>query len=376
MKKIYSLLMLLLCTVLITSCEDFTDIHKEYIEGGEIIYAPKADSIAFVAGNGRILFFCRTYNSPNVKSVNVYWNDRLDSLIVPVTLNSSYDSIQVILDNMEEKSYTFDVLLVDNFSHSSLPVTDFGSSYGENYQSMLNDRRIKDVSITDKGATIEWYSAAEGLFANEVKYIKDDGSEKVLRMLSDEYSLFCPDAKTGEKFEFRSLFIPEIESIDTFYTAWNKYEEAFSAEYKFDRSDWLVLEVSDETADDGGGKDALIDNDLNSWWHSNYTEESTPLPHWAVIDMVSPKKMSKIEIYRRSGSSDTKTVEVYVGNQPGNDASGWVKIATGIFGEADNLELLIPESVDTEKGRYLKLFLPDSNRDPFINVAEVYVYGK
>ena len=235
MKRIYSLLVFIACTLLITSCEDFMDVHKEYIEGGEIIYAPKPDSIAFIAGKERILFFCRTYNSPNVKSVNLYWNDGLDSLLIPVSFNSSYDSIEVVLDNMEEKSYTFTVQLVDNFDHRSLSVTDFGTSYGENYQVSLMDRRIKDISLTDKGGSVEWYSAAEGLLANEVRYVKNDGTESIIRMSSAEYTTFSPDAKAGEEFEFRSLFIPEEESIDTFYTAWSKYDEAFPAEYKFYR---------------------------------------------------------------------------------------------------------------------------------------------
>lgn len=107
-----------------------------------------------------------------MKSVNLYWNDGLDSLLIPVSFNSSYDSIEVVLDNMEEKSYTFTVQLVDNFDHRSLSVTDFGTSYGENYQVSLMDRRIKDISLTDKGGSVEWYSAAEGLLANEVRYVK------------------------------------------------------------------------------------------------------------------------------------------------------------------------------------------------------------
>ena len=162
MKKVCSLLAFVLCTIFVSSCEDFMDIHKEYIEGGEIIYAPKPDSVAFIAGKERILFFCRVYNAPNVKSVELSWNGGADSLSVPVSFNSSYDSISVVLENLEEKSYTFEVRLVDNFGHSSLTVTDFGTAYGNNYQASLMGRRIKDVSLTDKGATIGWYSAAEG----------------------------------------------------------------------------------------------------------------------------------------------------------------------------------------------------------------------
>lgn len=92
--------------------------------------------------------------------------------------------------------------------------------------------------------------------------------------------------------------------------------------------------------------------------------------------MGSPKKMSKIEIYRRSGTTDTKSVEIYVGNSPDADATDWVQVATGTFGNGDSLELPVPASIDTNQGRYMKILLPDSNREPFTNIAEVYIYGK
>lgn len=376
MKRIYSLLAFILCVSVLSSCDDFMDVHKEYIEDGEIIYAPKPDTISFVAGKERILFHCRTYNAPNVKSVDIYWNDGLDSLIIPVSLGAGYDSLNVVLDNMPEKSYTFNVHTTDHFGHVSLSVTNFGSSYGSSYQSTLNDRRIKAISLLDTGGVIDWYSSMEGLVRNEVRYTRKDGTEALACLPAGEYSVTCPDVQSGSTFEYRSLYIPEEEAIDTFATAWKTYEDAFPLVYKFDRSNWTVLAVSDETASDGGGKDAIIDDKLDTWWHSNYTDEDTPLPHWAVIDMGSPKKMSKIEIYRRSGTTDTKSVEIYVGNSPDADATDWVQVATGTFGNGDSLELPVPASIDTNQGRYMKILLPDSNREPFTNIAEVYIYGK
>ena len=156
MKRIYSIVVSFLSVLSFVSCEDFMDVHKEYIEGGEIIYAPKPDLIDFIAGQERIMFKCRTYNAPNIRSVDVFWNDGLDSLIIPVELNTGYDSISVVLDNMEEKSYTFNVQTTDNFGHKSLFVTDFGSSYGESYLSVLSDRRIKSLSLSDREGTVEW----------------------------------------------------------------------------------------------------------------------------------------------------------------------------------------------------------------------------
>lgn len=375
MKRICGLAAFVISVLSATSCDDFMDIHKEYIEGGEIIYAPKPDSLSFISGKGRIQFNCRTYNAPNIRSVDVFWNDGLDSLIIPVELKTGYDSIFVILNNMEEKSYTFNVQTTDNFGHKSLFMTDFGTSYGETFQSTLNDRRIKAVSLSDKEGTIDWYSALTGLVRNEIRYTKNDGSQAITGMSSTDHQVKLPDAKVGSSFEFRSLYIPEEECIDTFATAWKVSETPFPTTYKYDRSAWKVLSVSDVSTSEGGGMATLIDNNLNTYWQSAYEDGDAPLPHWAVIDMQTPKKISKIELYRRAGNKDTKSVELFISDQPDANIGNWVKIGNGTFEDGDLLSIKIPESVDTERGRYLKLLLPDSNREPYTSVAEIYFYG-
>lgn len=375
MKRIYGVAAFVISVLSITSCDDFMDIHKEYIEGGEIIYAPKPDSVSFIAGKGRIQFNCRTYNAPNIRSIDVFWNEGIDSLIIPVEMKTGYDSISVILDNMEEKSYTFNVQTTDNFGHKSLFMTDFGTSYGETFQSTLNDRRIKTVSLSDKEGTIEWYSALMGLIRNEVRYIKNDGSQVIVGMPSSDHQLKLPDAKAGSSFEYRSLYIPEEECIDTFATAWKVSETTFPTTYKYDRSAWEVLSVSDVSTSEGGGMATLLDNDLSTYWQSAYEDGDAPLPHWAVIDMQTPKKISKVEIYRRAANKDTKSIELYISDQPDANAGNWIKIGNGIFADGDILSISIPESVNTEKGRYLKLLQPDSNREPYTSVAEIYLYG-
>lgn len=375
MKRIYGLVVFVVSVLSFSSCGDFMDVHKEYIEGGEIIYAPKPDTMNFIAGKNRILFNCRTYNAPNLRSIDVYWNDGLDSLIIPVELKTGYDSLSVILDNMEEKSYTFNVRTTDNFGHKSLYLTDFGTSYGDTFQSRLSDRRIKTVSLSDKGGAVTWYFALNDLVRSEIRYTKNDGSLSVAETPSTKDAVELPDIKAGSTVEYRSLFIPEVEAIDTFATAWKTFEIPFPEEYRYDSNSWTVLSVSDESADHGG-RIALLDGDLNSFWHSAYEGGNAPLPHWAVIDMRSQKKISKVEVYRRAGNTDTKSVELYVSDQPDGNTGNWIKIGNGIFVDGDSISILIPESVDTEKGHYLKLVLPDSNREPYTSVAEIYVYGK
>lgn len=376
MKKIYALIAFVISVLSITSCDDFMDVHKEYIEGGEIIYAPKPDSLRFIAGKGRILFKCRTYNAPNVRSIDVYWNDGLDSLIIPVELNTGYDSLSVILDNMEEKSYTFNVRTTDNFGHKSLYLTAFGTSYSEIYQSTLNDRRIKNISLSDKEGVLEWYSAPKNLVKNEIRYVKKDGSLVTVEMPSTDYIIKLPEAKAGSSIEYRSLYTPEKECIDTFVTAWETYEIPFPEEYTYDRSSWVALSASDEELSDGGGRGAILDGDFNTYWHSAYEDGHAPLPHWLVVDMKTPKKISRVELHRRSANKDTQTVELYISDQPDANVNSWVSIGNVEFGDASNISLTIPESVDTMKGCYLKILMPDSNREPFTNIVEIDVFGK
>lgn len=375
MKRIYSLAILVVFILSVTSCEDFMDIHKEYIEGGEIIYAPKPDSVNFIAGKGRVLFNCRTYNAPNVRSIDVYWNDGLDSLIIPVELKTGYDSISVILDNLEEKSYTFNIQATDNFGHKSLFMTDFGTSYGDTYQATLNDRLVESLTLSDQEGTIKWYYAPQYLVRSEVRYVKKNGSQAIVKVPSTDDLVQLPDVKPGSTFEYRSLYIPEEVAIDTFATAWKEYETPFPAEYKYDRSSWEVLSVSDVSTSEGGGMATLIDGDLSTYWQSAYEGGDAPLPHWAVIDMQTPKNISRVELYRRTGNKDTKSIELYVSDHPDANAAGWIQIGTVVFEEGDSSSITIPGSIDM-KGRYLKLLLSDSNREPYTSVAEVYVYGK
>lgn len=376
MKKVYNYIFVLSAFFSFVSCDNFMDVHEEYIKGGEIIYAPKTDSVLFVAGKGRVMFYFWLYNSPNVKTVNLYWNAGQDSLITPVSPSTGLDSMNVLIPNLPEGSYTFNVKTTDSFGHNSLFVTGFGNSYGDFFQSSISNRRIRDVGLTDEGGQISWFTSLEGMVRTEVRYLTNDGDQKIISASSDETIITCPNAKAGSSFEYRSLFIPEEQSIDTFSVEWTQYDVPFPSIYQYNRNNWSVLEVSDETASDGGGKNTLIDGKLDTWWHSNYSGGNAPLPHWAIIDMVSSKKICRVDIYRRPGNRDAKTAQLFVGPDSDPDSNKWIKIGEGIFpSDADNVKIEIPDSQSTLKGRYLKLLLPDSNREPFISIAEIYLYG-
>jgi hypothetical protein len=144
-----------------------------------------------------------------------------------------------------------------------------------------------------------------------------------------------------------------------------------------DKTAWSVISCSDEQVDDGGGKDMLIDGIIAStnYWHSHWRAPAVPLPHWAIIDMVSPRIVNRIDTYRPGTNTYAKSVQYFVSNDPDPDATSWVKIMEGTFPiTGDLLTLNAPENIIT--GRYLKIFLPDSNSGDNTNVSEINVYGK
>lgn len=377
MKKIINSLFLCAILCLTGSCDSFMDVHKDYIKDGEIIYAPKVDSTAFIAGNGRILFRFWLNNSPNVKTVNVFWNSKMDSLAIPVSPSTGLDSAAVFIPGLDEKSYTFDIKTTDNFGHQSLWVTNFGNAYGSGYESSLMERRVRELELDDNKGIVTFYTGIEDMVRTEVRYQTNSGKTAIVSTSRSDNELYCPDAKAGSGFEYRSLFIPEEEAVDTFALAWQESEIVFPELFQYDKSNWEVLAVSDETASDGGGMHMLLDGNLESYWHSQWNGGNAPLPHWVIIDMGSAKDIVKIETYRRSGNTDTKDIEYYIGTSSDPAATSWVKIGEGQYPNSaqDLLTIDINRSVNTNVGRYLKLVLPTSYRDPFISIAEIYVYG-
>ncbi len=392
MKKINNILGLLLSLFIFFSCSDMMDVHKDFIKNGERIYAPRVDSIVFSSGKQRVQFKYWLFDSPTVSSIIVYWNGGNDSLKIPIqrtspaTNNIPVDSGKVMIANLPEGSYTFNVKTIDSFGNRSLSTTGYANSYGTNYAASLKNRRVKAISqyAVDGDATIEWYIASAEMKGVEVRYTKKDGAKAIVPLNAAGISLSCPEAKSDSPFEYRTYFLPEPTAIDTFVTEWSFNK----AKFPFDRSDWKVVGVSDEQVSDGGGVKTILDGIIQSstsgsnFWHSSWSPV-VPLPHWAVIDMNEPRNTAMFDTYRRWSNNSTKSVEYYVGNEyvAGDktiDFSKWTKVTEGIFSSDAKVQRLVLEVSDgiNFKGRYLLIYLRDSNSAQSTQISEIFVCGK
>jgi len=408
----------------LVSCDNMTSIYQKYLEEGEIFYAPKLDSIKFYAGNNQVYFKFWTFNATNVKTVDLYWDE--DSLIVPVTPSSGWDSVMVTVPCKTEKSYTFKIRTTDIFGNHSLWITGFGNSYGNLFQQSLANRTVKSFTLAGNDGEISWFPPAATLVRSEIRYTDGSQQEQTVVVPSSQNTTKCTGLPNN-RFEVRSFFLPEPDAIDTFAISW----ESVRPLYQVPRSGWSVKYVNSwhgmppATSINAteGPAEYVFDGLNNTHWHTSYTNFAVgaiqicdvctriPPPHTLVLDFGEPIDIVQVEVYRRINNNNTQTVIVYapavddelltnddiewLGNVPytGNGASplfnyhfpgitnsNWKELGRYDFPSTANATLpdvgIYDASGKNARSRYLKLILPNSRSAANVSIAEIYVLGR
>jgi hypothetical protein len=216
------LMMTLMCLFIFASCENFMDIHQEYLEGGEIVYAPKPLAIQFNAGMDKIEFVCLMENGTNVKTIDIYYtnkDNKKDSLILPVSLSTGLQTVSTILPNMGEKSYTFTVRTTDSNGNKSLNTTGVGTSYGDTFLKTLSNRFVNKADYSNKNGVVTWGLAPQSYVWSELIYISGAGVQDTLIVLPDETTSTRPVDLNGY-IKYRSVYKPEPTALDVVYGEW------------------------------------------------------------------------------------------------------------------------------------------------------------
>ncbi|WP_162818019.1 DUF4998 domain-containing protein [Niabella yanshanensis] len=218
-------------TVLFPSCIKEDD-YKKFTEGGEISYTGKLDSIKIFSGRNRVVIQGLLIADPKVTRCVIYWNNRADSVTIPVTRTENIDTLKVELKNMIEGVHNFTIYTYDNLGNQSVPTYKSGRAYGDRYVSSLSNRPINNAYTDEAGLTsIEWgvMDRLSGIFATDVTYTNASDQQQVLRIPVDSSLTYLDNFKEKTDIRFRTMFIPDSMSIDTFYTTvTTKYIPKFS----------------------------------------------------------------------------------------------------------------------------------------------------
>jgi len=216
----------LLAIIALGSCTQQDEGYKKFIKNGEISYTGMIDSLHIYSGHNRVQVNGLFMSDPKITECRIFWNNKADSLIVPVTRTLGVDTLRVFIPNLDENIYNFEVRTYDKLGNKSVPVTSIGKVYGERFQLSLSNRPIATVVLASPKLTINFATmdTSTGVYTTEVTYTNTAG---VLTTVTAPYfvpnssplvinpSLIIADYKNGS-FSYRTLFKPDPKCIDIF----------------------------------------------------------------------------------------------------------------------------------------------------------------
>ena len=133
----------------------------------------------------------------------------------------------------------------------------------------------------------------------------------------------------------------------------------------------VVKVDSEETDGENGFGSNAVDGDPNTFWHTEWHNNSPGLPHEIIIELLPPSVIKGFTCLPRQDESDHGTIkdfEFYVSND-GKDFGQPVK--TGVFGPGKEEKI---ETFEPVKCRFIKLrAISEINGLPWTSAAEIRV---
>lgn len=218
-KRLWVIVIFLLA---MSACSKIDDYRTDFMSKGPIIYTSKMDSVQVFSGRKRVEIQGLFTSDPNIVKYRVFWNGGLDSVELPVTRSSGVDTARVIIDGLPEGQMSFEIRTYDKDGHSSVPVNETGSVFGDYYQSSLVNRGIESASMQDDGsALITWadVNSDAGVLNMEIKYQDNLGTvhDTTIASKFSDLTTTLPDFKLGTGINYITSYIPTPTAIDTFY---------------------------------------------------------------------------------------------------------------------------------------------------------------
>jgi len=365
------LMVLFLSLWVFNSCRKMDSKYAQYIVPGGETYTGKANIPRAYAGHNRVQITWQRGADPNITKARIFWNNFADSIEINVPLVA--DSMVVMIDNLQEKNYSFFIRNYDAKGISSVPVEIIAGSYGDKYQSQILNRVVKSALIDATGKfSIQWGSAdvSNGAFATEVKYTDATGVSRVKRfkIIKDTVESKIYDYKPGTNFQYRTLFIPKSLSVDTFFTSF--VEKKYFNIKKI--SVWKVLAFSTQYDAATNAAANLIDGNEATRW---YTTAASKYPHFVTIDMGSLRGIAQFGVWRATYAAkptDNELAPDKIQFLVSTNNTTWTDVGTFNFNRFIDGEQLFPIP-SHPTARYFKL-VAVSGPVAITNLGELSAY--
>ncbi|MBE9583994.1 DUF5013 domain-containing protein [Mucilaginibacter sp. JRF] len=206
-------------SLLTFSCSKW-DEFKKYKEGGEIIYTGKADSVKFLSGNERIKISAMLKADPKITRMKILWNSGKDSVMYDINMATDPRLFERVFP-LEEGIKNFTIYTYDADGNSSVAVNAVGQVYGPRYINSLSNRVVSGAAVLGANTEVEWLpiDLSAGPIATEITYQSTTGEKTIRVPIDEDKTVFSDLASSAVSLTYRTLYLPQATSIDTFYTA-------------------------------------------------------------------------------------------------------------------------------------------------------------
>ena len=339
---------------LIFSCSKMDSSYADFIKDGPIKYTGRPDSLRVHPGNNRLKLSWVIFADPKINRALVYWNNRKDSLDVPIYRTGGTDTVNVQLNNMTEGTYVFEIFTFDSNGNKSVKTEVVGTVYGENYKKTILIRPVNVASVIGEDtARIDWGAVSyKEAVSSELSYTDLSGVYHERVISSDTPSTVLPNVNSSTSFTYRTKYLPSTLAIDSFYTEY-KTVKIKGAPFEVSKAGWKITASSEDVA---GNRRAinLIDGNLTNLY-VNQIVSGNRYPHWVIVDM--GKVVNDIEgfyFYQRS-LNPLKTLDILISN----NGTDWETLGEFVIANSPTVNTGSPQ---TAKPVYADLTRPRSFR--------------
>lgn len=233
-----------------------------------------------------------------------------------------------------------------------------------------------DLTISNDAALVDAYNEANGTnyqtmpsgsYTQEPATVALKAGEQSVNV---KYKIDRTKLQLGSKY----LLPVQLKSTSKFYIHETKYIRYIEVEYVdpiIPQSNWEVHDYRDTEVGDGDGPGALIDDDITSYWHAQWSSGSL-LPSWITVkltDMSKTATVSQVELYaRQNNASGPKTVEIWTSM----DGENFTLAGTLAFQNVTTVQKVVLDH--PVQARYVKMNITEKNNNS-VAMGEMYVRG-
>jgi len=331
MKNITYLIIIFIVGILLsTGCSKMDDSYDQYVVPGGIVYPGIAVLPKVYSGHNRVKISWIKSVDPSVIYANLMYNNYNDTLKVDMS-STDTDTISCIIDDLAENTYTFFIRTYDDKGNVSVPVECFGTVYGDNYKSTLKNRSIESFA----SEIITWGDAdlTKGVNVGmEIKYTDAYSVEHILSYNVADGVSKLENWDASIKFEYRTLYIPDSTSIDTFYTDYEPLPPMIDQEIS--KKNWVYVPF-----DGAQGQAVFGSNKPSHLWNNNVSfgdvfacDDGLQLPVWFTVDFGEKVILSRFKLWHRPNReyNSMKYFEIWGSNDPPLDGSfdNWILLGS------------------------------------------------